>query len=47
MIPISPNMDDIRSYLEKRLDKDSEPEAMNGGLRADILRVILERTSDM
>jgi len=47
VIPISPNMDDIRSYLEKRLDKDSEPEAMNGGLRADILRVILERTSDM
>jgi len=47
VIPISPNMDDIMSYLEMRLDRDSEPEAMNDGLRMDILRIILERTSDM
>jgi len=47
VIPISPEMDDIRSYLEMRLDKDPEPEAMNDDLRADILRIILERTSDM
>jgi len=47
VIPISPNMDDIRSYLEMRLDRDSEPEAINDDLRADILRIILERTSDM
>jgi len=40
-------MDNIRSYLEMRLDKDPEPEAMNDDLRADILRIILERTSDM
>jgi len=46
-IPICPNIDDIMSYLEMRLDRDSEPEAMNDDLRADILRVILERTSDM
>jgi len=44
---ISPNTDDIRSYLEMRLDRDPEPQAMDDGLRADILRVILERESDM
>ena len=47
VIPISPNMDDIRNYLEMRLDKDLEPEAMDDDLRADILRIIPERTSDM
>jgi len=47
VIPISPNTDDIRDYLEMRLDKDSEPDAMNDDLRADILRIILARTSDM
>ena len=46
--PISSNTDDMRSYLEMMLDRDSDfdPEAMNDGLRADILRVIPERTSD-
>ena len=47
VIPISPNGDDIRSYLEMRLGRDIEPEAMNDSLRADILRIILEKTSDM
>ena len=47
VIPIIPNGDDIRSYLEMRLDRDIEPEAMNDSLRADILRIILEKTSDM
>ena len=47
MIPISPNGDDVRSYLEMRLESDTEPEAMNDSLRADILRIILEKTSDM
>ena len=47
VIPISPNMDDIMNYLEMRLDKDPEPEAMDDDLRADILRIIPERTSDM
>jgi hypothetical protein len=28
VIPISPNTDDIRNYLEMRLDRDDEPEAM-------------------
>jgi len=47
VIPISPNIDDIRNYLEMRLDRDSEPEAMSNDLRADIVRVILEKISDM
>ena len=47
VIPISPDGGDIRSYLEMKLDRDTEPEAMNNNLRADILRIILEKTSDM
>ena len=47
VIPISPNMDDIRNYLEMRLERDAEPEAMNDDLRADIIRVILENISDV
>ena len=45
--PISPNQDDIRNYLEMKLDRDGEPEAMNKALRADIVRIILEKISDM
>ena len=47
VMPISPNMDDIRNYVEMRLCMDPEPYAMNEGLRADIMRVILEKVSDM
>ena len=47
VIPISPNKDDIRNYLEMRLAGDADPEAMSDDLRADIVRVILEKTSDM
>ena len=46
-IPISPNQEDIRNYLEMRLDSDDEPEAMSNDLRADIVRVILEEMSDV
>ena len=47
VIPISPNPDDIRNYLEMRLKRDPEPEAMSNELRADIVRVIMEKVSDM
>ena len=47
VIPISSSTDDIRNYVEMRLDSDIEPEAMNEGLRADIVRVIEEKISDM
>ena len=47
MLPISPNREDIRDYLEMRLDRDVEPEAMDNDLRADIVSSILEKMSDM
>ena len=47
VIPISPNPDDIRNYVEMRLNRDAEPEAMSGDLREDIARVILEKISDV
>ena len=47
VIPISPNQDDIRNYVEMRLDRDDEPEAMNKDLWADIVKTILEKMSDM
>ena len=47
MIPINPNSDDVRNYVEMRLDRDGEPEAMNNDLREDIVRVVLEKISEM
>jgi len=47
VIPVSPNQDDIRNYLEMRFHRDDEPTAMNNDLRADIVRIILENMSDM
>ena len=46
-IPISPTQDDIKNYLEMRLKGDTTPEAMDGELRADIMRVIPEKISEM
>ena len=47
VIPVSPNRDDIRNYVEMRLSRDADPEAMSDQLRGDIVRVILEKISDM
>ena len=47
VIPINPNRNDIRNYVEMRLDRDSEPEAMNNDLRVDIVRAILEKISNV
>jgi len=47
VIPISPNPNDIRNYVEMKLRKDADPEAMNNDLWADIVRVVLENMSDM
>ena len=44
---ISPNTEDIRNYLEMRLGRDVEPEAMDNELGADIVSSILEKMSDM
>jgi len=46
-IPISPPQDDVKSYLETKLRGDTTPEAMDDQLRADILRVIPEKVSEM
>jgi len=47
VIPISPSPGDIRNYVEMRLNRDAEPEAMNTDLRADIVRCIQVNISDM
>ena len=47
VIPISPNPDDIRNYVEMKLDRDEEPEVMDDGLRADIVKTFLDKMSDM
>ena len=46
-IPISPNEDDIRNYVVMRLDSDEVPEAMDNSLREEILRVIVDKMSNM
>ena len=47
IVPISPKMHDIERYLEKKLEMDTESDAMSDTLRADILRVIPQRISGM
>jgi len=47
VIPISPNTDDIRNYLEMKLDRDDKPKAMENNLRANIVKVILDKMSHM
>ena len=47
MVPISPKVHDIRGYLEKKLELDTEPDAMSDDLRADILKTIPEKISEM
>ena len=46
-IPIVPKTHDVQAYLENKLEMDPEPMAMSNGLRADILRIIPERISEM
>ena len=46
-VPISPKTHDIERYLEKKLKMDTEHYAMSDGLRADILKIIPERISEM
>jgi len=46
-IPINPNRGDIENYLRMRLDQDAVPEAMDDGLREDIVRTILDKMSNM
>ena len=46
-IPLNPTHADIMSYLEMRLDGDTDPNAMDNELRADIMRIVPEKVSEM
>ena len=46
-VPISPNRNDITEYLRARLDADKTPDAMDEGLKADILGKIPQNMSEM
>ena len=46
VIPISPNSEDIREYLEMELESDLDSEAMTPALRADIMKRIPETILD-
>ena len=43
--PMKPTEDDIREYLSMRMKKDSELDAMDAKLEADILKILPEKTS--
>jgi len=47
IIPVSPTDKDIRVYLGARLDRDTEPDAMDDDLRNDIMRMIPKFFSEM
>ena len=47
MIAIIPTIRDIERYLDERLDRDPIPSAMDGNLRAEILRTIPTKISQM
>ena len=46
VIPISPNSEDIREYLERKLERDLDSETMSPALRADIMKRIPEKIPD-
>ena len=47
IVPSSPKAHDKERYLEKKLEMDTESDAMSDTLRADILRIIPQRISGM
>jgi len=46
-VPIRPTEGDIRVYLDARLERDTEPYAMDDDLRGDIMRKIPEMISEV
>ena len=46
-VPVSPTGGDIRVYLGVRLDRDTEPHAMDDDLRNDIMKIIPEMISEV
>jgi len=47
VIPFSPNTQDIREYLEMRLEHDLDSEEMSPALKADIMKRIPEKIPDV
>ena len=47
LAPIKPTEEDIRGYITMRLQKDSELDAMDAELEAEILRIIPDRISEV
>ena len=47
IVPISPKTHDIERYLRKKLEMDTDRDAMSDTLRSDILRIIPQRISGM
>ena len=47
MIEVTPTIWDIERYLKRRLNRDNTPGAMDDNLRADIMRVIPRKISQM
>ena len=47
VIRITPQRHDILSYLHRRLEEDTTPDAMDGNLKADIMRKISKDVSEM
>ena len=47
MMPVIPTIKDIERYLKMRLDRDTTPHAMDDNLRAEIMRVIPGKISQM
>ena len=46
-VPVSPSTHEIKRYLERKLEIDIMRDEMSDALRADILRIIPERISEM
>ena len=46
-ILVSPTKEDIQEFLRIKLDGDPEPDAMDDGLRADIMEIIPKKISEM
>ena len=46
-ITVSPTKEDTEAFLEMKLDGDPEPDAMDEGLRSDIMEIIPETISKM
>ena len=47
IVSVSPTENDIRIYLGVKLDRDTEPNAMDNDLRRDIMRIIPETISEV